>query len=75
MALFRAVELAEVTDDQILHVARKILGDIEMRVVRSTFSPVAPQAVFLVARVHDTEITWRVRFSAILDDHLAFDRI
>jgi hypothetical protein len=66
------MELVAVTDEQILHVARKILGGIEMRVVRTSDSP---PAVFLIAQVQQTTVRWRVRFSAILDDHLAFDRI
>ncbi len=74
MTSFQAMELAAVTDEQIYHVAREVLGEAPMRIVR-TFDDESTPRVYLIARVHDTECTWRVRFSTILDDHLAFDRI
>lgn len=74
--------LTDVTDTQILHLAQRILGDVPMRIVRSSSSLAAARAgeavlpyVYLVARIQDSDHTWRVRFSSILPDQLAFDRI
>lgn len=53
------------TDEQILRIARLVLGNVQMTVERT------PNFVLLV--VAEPQRTWIVRPSRISDDYLAFD--
>lgn len=59
----------EVTDSQILHVARRVLGPVPLYIVRTAAS------IHLVATRDEIEQRWHVRFSEIHPGHLAFDRL
>lgn len=59
------MRMQDVTDEQILRIARLVLGNVQMTVERT------PNFVLLV--VAEPQRTWIVRPSRISDDYLAFD--